>query len=167
MYYYDAVRWAVKNEITQGINNSQFSPDGNCTRAQVVTFLWRANGMSITADNNDILFTDVSDNAFYKNAVCWAVSEGIARGTSDITFSPDQTVTREQAITFLWRANGSPMVSYDNLFTDVPKDAFYFDAVQWAVNKGITQGTSNTTFSPNQSCTRAQIMTFLYRTIEN
>ena len=167
MYYYDAVRWAVKNGITQGMSHTQFSPDENCTRAQIVTFLWRANKSPITADNNDISFTDVSDTAFYKNAVHWAVNEGITQGTSSTTFGPNETVTRGQAIAFLWRANGSPVVSDDSLFTDVPKDAFYFDAVQWAVNKGITQGTSSMTFSPGESCTRAQIMTFLHRVTEN
>lgn len=167
MYYYDAVRWAVKNGITQGMSHTQFSPDENCTRAQIVTFLWRANKSPITADNNDISFTDVSDTAFYKNAVRWAVNEGITQGTSSTTFGPNETVTRGQAIAFLWRADGSPVVSDDSLFTDVPKDAFYFDAVQWAVNKGITQGTSSMTFSPGESCTRAQIMTFLHRVTEN
>ena len=163
MYYYDAVRWAVENGITQGASDTTFEPGESCTRSQVVTFLWRAAGSPEIAGSEDSPFADVSDDAFYADAVRWAIENGITQGTSETTFSPDEIVTRGQAVTFLWRANGSPAVSSDNPFTDVANGSFYTDAVQWAVSEGITQGTSETTFDPNGGCTRGQIVTFLYR----
>lgn len=159
-YYYDAVAWAVENGITNGTSATTFSPDASCTRAQMVTFLWRAAGSPKTTGGNP--FTDVSANAYYYEAVLWAVENGITNGTSATTFSPDATVTRGQTVTFLWRAGGSPAASGSS-FADVAADAYYAPAVQWAVANGITNGTSSTTFSPDNACTRGQIVTFMYR----
>lgn len=160
-YYYDAVKWAVENDVTSGTSATTFSPDASCTRAQMVTFLWRANGSPRTASANP--FTDVQAGAYYYDAVLWAVEKGITSGTSATTFSPDMTVTRGQTVTFLHRANGSPAASGSNPFTDVAADAYYTAAVQWAVAEGVTSGTGANTFSPDAPCTRAQIVTFLYR----
>lgn len=160
-YYADAVSWAVENGITNGTSATTFGPDVSCTRAQMVTFLWRAAGSpEPTTANNP--FTDVQAGSYYYDAVLWAVEQGITKGTSATTFSPDATVTRGQTVTFLWRANGSPAVSGGS-FSDVAADAYYADAVAWAVSEGITNGTSSTTFSPDMNCTRAQIVTFMYR----
>ena len=159
-YYYDTVLWAVEQGITSGTSDTTFSPNASCTRAQMVTFLWRANG-SPKADGANP-FTDVSADAYYYDAVLWAVKEGITSGASATTFAPDMTVTRGQTVTFLWRANGSPAVSGSS-FGDVAADAYYASAVAWAVSEGVTSGTSATTFSPDAACTRAQIVTFLYR----
>lgn len=161
-YYKDAVIWAVENGITKGISGTMFSPDAACTRAQAVTFLWRAAG-SPSPKSGAMPFGDVAADAYYHDAVLWAVENGITKGTSDTTFSPDVKCTRAQIVTFLWRAQKSPAVASVNVFTDVAADAYYADAVNWAVAKGITSGTSAATFSPNADCTRAQIVTFLYR----
>ena len=161
-YYKDAVIWAVENGITKGISGTMFSPDAACTRAQAVTFLWRAAG-SPSPKSGTMPFGDVAVDAYYHDAVLWAVENGITKGTSDTTFSPDSKCTRAQIITFLWRAQKSPAVASVNVFTDVAADSYYADAVNWAVAKGITSGTSAATFSPNADCTRAQIVTFLYR----
>ena len=160
-YYYDAVAWAVENGITNGTSATTFGPDVSCTRAQMVTFLWRAAGSPepVTTSN---LFTDIQPGAYYYDAVLWAVEQGITNGTSATTFSPDATCTRAQTVTFLWRSNGSPAVSGSS-FADVPADAYYANAVAWAVSEGVTNGTSATTFSPDATCTRAQIVTFLWR----
>ena len=159
-YYADAVKWAVELGITSGTSASTFSPDMSCTRAQIVTFLWRANG-SPKADGANP-FTDVSADAYYYDAVLWAVKEGITSGTSATTFAPDMTVTRGQTVTFLYRAAGAPAVSGGS-FADVAADAYYADAVAWAVKEGITSGTGGNSFSPDAPCTRGQIVTFLYR----
>ena len=161
-YYKDAVIWAVENGITKGISGTMFSPDAACTRAQAVTFLWRAAG-SPSPKSGAMPFGDVAADAYYHDAVLWAVENGITKGTSDTTFSPDVKCTRAQIVTFLWRAQKSPAVASVNVFTDVAADAYYVDAVNWAVANGITSGTSAATFSPNADCTRAQIVTFLYR----
>ena len=161
-YYKDAVIWAVENGITKGISGTMFSPDAACTRAQAVTFLWRAAG-SPSPKSGAMPFGDVAADAYYHDAVLWAVENGITKGTSDTTFSPDSKCTRAQIVTFLWRAQKSPAVASVNVFTDVAADAYYADAVNWAVVNGITSGTSAATFSPNADCTRAQIVTFLYR----
>ena len=160
-YYYDAVLWAVENGVTEGTNATTFSPDMSCTRAQMVTFLWRAAGSPepVTTTNP---FTDVNSGVYYYDAVLWAVEQGITSGTSATTFAPDATCTRAQTVTFLYRAAGSPAVSGDS-FADVSADAYYADAVAWAVSEGVTVGTSDTTFSPDMNCTRAQIVTFMYR----
>ena len=164
-YYEDAVDWAVENGITKGTDDTHFSPDGICTRAQAVTFLWRAAGQPdpVSSENP---FSDVREGAYYYNAVLWAVEKGITNGTSGTTFSPDDTCTRAQIVTFLWRYEGEPApTSIDNPFTDVKTSAYFGNAVLWAVENGITNGTSNTTFSPDDTCTRAQVVTFLYRNV--
>ena len=164
-YYYDCVLWAVKHDpqITNGTSASTFSPDKTCTRAQVVTFLWRANGCpEPEASGNP--FTDVKPDAYYYKAVLWAVEKGITNGVSATAFGPDRGCTRGQVVTFLWRAAGQPVpTKTDNPFTDVKPDAYYYKAVLWAVEKGITKGTSAKKFSPENTCTRGQIVTFLYR----
>ena len=161
-YYEDAVNWAVENGITQGTDDTHFSPDDVCTRAQMVTFLWRAAGSPKVEDGKNP-FVDVKADAYYYDAVLWAVEKGVTSGTSATTFSPDATVTRGQTVTFLYRNAGSPEVSGTMPFTDVEADAYYAKAVQWAVQQKITTGTSETTFSPMSDCTRGQIVTFLYR----
>ena len=161
-YYHDAVLWAVENGITSGTSATTFSPNAACTRAQAVTFLWRAAGSPEPgiAENP---FTDVASDSYYYKAVLWAVEKGITSGTSATTFSPNVTCSRAQIVTFLWRGQQSPSVSTSGAFTDVSADAYYAKAVDWAVSEGITSGTSATTFSPNANCTRAQIVTFLWR----
>ena len=161
-YYYDAVGWAVDNGITKGTSATLFSPGDPCTRAQMVTFLWRAAG-SPEPEGDRNPFTDVSPTAYYYDAVLWAVEQGITKGTSATTFSPTDTVTRGQTVTFLWRSAGSPEASVHSAFTDVAASAYYVTAVDWAAENGITKGTSATLFSPGDPCTRAQIVTFLYR----
>lgn len=160
-YYYEPVLWAVKNGITSGISATTFSPDRICTRAQAVTFLWRAAGSPVV--NDAMNFTDVPADAYYAEAVRWAVSQGITSGTSATTFSPDRICTRAQIVTFLWRTTETPNVVATNPFDDVRTDQYYADAVLWAVAEGVTAGTSSTTFSPDDGCTRAQIVTFIWR----
>ena len=161
-YYEDAVDWAVGNGITQGTDDTHFSPDGICTRAQAVTFLWRAAG-SPKPETRTMPFTDVPVGSYYYDAVLWAVENGITKGTSDTTFSPNMTCTRAQIVAFLWRSEKSPAAGTANPFADVKSTAYYADAVLWAVKENITKGTTNTTFSPDADCTRAQIVTFLWR----
>ena len=161
-YYYDAVLWAAENGITGGVDAAHFAPNASCTRAQAVTFLWRAAGCP-APKSSTMPFTDVAKGSYYYDAVSWAVENGITKGTSDTTFSPDATCTRGQIVTFLWRAQQSPAAGSTNPFADVAADAYYADAVLWAVREDITNGTSSTTFSPDATCTRAQIVTFLYR----
>ena len=161
-YYEDAVDWAVENGITKGTDDTHFSPDGICTRAQAVTFLWRAAG-SPKPKTNTMPFTDVNAGSYYYDAVLWAVENGITEGTSDTTFSPNATCTRAQIVAFLWRSEKSPAAGSRNPFADVKSTAYYADAVLWAVRENITKGTSSTTFSPDADCTRAQIVTFLWR----
>ena len=163
-YYYDAVLWAVENGITSGVDETHFAPNATCTRAQAVTFLWRAAG-SPEPESSEMTFTDVAEGSYYHDAVLWAVENGITKGTSDTTFSPDATCSRGQIVTFLWRSLESPDAGGANPFTDVADDAYYADAVLWAVENGITTGTTDTTFSPNDDCTRAQIVTFLWRAL--
>ena len=162
-YYFDAVKWAVSAGITSGTTATTFSPDAACTRAQMVTFLWRAAG-SPAPKSGANPFRDVSSAAYYYNAVLWAVEQGITSGTSATTFSPDAIVTRGQTVMFLYRNAGSPASGTGSAFTDVKIGDYYSPAVRWAVANGITSGTSATTFSPSAPCTRAQIVTFLYRT---
>ena len=161
-YYEDAVDWAVANGITTGTDAAHFSPDGICTRAQAVTFLWRTAGRP-APESRTMPFTDVPADSYYYDAVLWAVENGITKGTSSTTFSPDDTCTRAQIVTFLWRSEQSPAAGSSNPFTDVSADAYYADAVLWAVKEAITTGTTRTTFSPDAECTRAQIVTFLWR----
>ena len=161
-YYEDAVDWAVENGITQGTDDTHFSPDGICTRAQAVTFLWRAAG-SPEPETRTMPFTDIPVGSYYYDAVLWAVENGITKGTSDTTFSPNMTCSRAQIVTFLWRSEKSPAAGTANPFADVKSTAYYADAVLWAVKENITKGTTNTTFSPDADCTRSQIVTFLWR----
>ena len=161
-YYEDAVDWAVGNGITQGTDDTHFSPDGICTRAQAVTFLWRAAG-SPKPETRTMPFADVPVGSYYYDAVLWAVENDIAKGTSDTTFSPNMTCTRAQIVAFLWRSEKSPAAGTANPFADVKSTAYYADAVLWAVKEDITKGTTNTTFSPDADCTRSQIVTFLWR----
>lgn len=160
-YYYDAVQWAVEKGITEGTSATTFSPDASCTRAQMVTFLWRAAG-SPAPKSAANPFKDVSTNDYYYSAVLWAVENGITSGTSADTFAPNATVTRGQTVTFLYRAAGSPAVSGGS-FSDVAADAYYANAVAWASQHNITSGVGNGNFAPNADCTRAQIVTLLYR----
>lgn len=160
-YFYDAVQWAVGKGITNGTSAETFSPEAPCTRAQIVTFLWRAAGSPVVNYAMDL--SDVAGDAYYAEAVRWALSEGITTGTSDHTFSPDAVCTREQAVTFLWRAAGSPAVSGESAFEDVGADAYYARAVAWAAQNGVTNGISQALFGSGNDCTRAQIVTFLYR----
>lgn len=161
-YYEEAVDWAVENGITTGTGNNYFTPDGICTRAQAVTFLWRVAG-SPTPKTEAMAFEDVLNGSYYYEAVLWAVENGITVGTSATTFSPELTCSRAHIVTFLWRAANSPSARTVNPFTDVAADAYYIDAVLWAVKHKITVGTTLSTFSPDEGCTRAQIVTFLYR----
>lgn len=162
-FYYDAVMWAVKNNITKGTGASTFSPGDGCTRFQIVTFLWRACGCPTAATAAS--FSDVSPSDSFYEAVLWAVERGITKGTGGSSFSPYATCTRAQIVTFLYRAAGSPTVSSGIRFFDVAPNAFCRDAVAWATERGITKGTSDTTFSPDAACTRAEVVTLLYRTL--
>ena len=164
-YYEEAVGWAVKEGITKGTSDSTFTPDGVCTRAQAVTFLWRAAG-SPAAKAGSQPFADVKAGSYYDDAVRWAVENGVTVGTSATTFSPNATCSRAQIVTFLWRAQKSPAAGSANPFDDVAGNAYYADAVQWAVQKDITKGTGATAFSPDANCIRAQIVTFLYRSMK-
>ena len=159
-YFYEAVKWAVENGITTGVGNDLFAPEQPCTRAQIVTFLWRAAGSPEPKTASS--FTDVPVSTYYAKAVAWAVENGITNGMTETTFAPNETCTRGQSVTFLHRVLKGTASGSAN-FTDVKSDAFYADAINWAVANNVTNGTSNTTFSPNADCTRAEIVTFLYR----
>ena len=161
-YYYNAVKWAADKGITGGVSPTLFAPDQPCTRAQIVTFLWRAAG-SPAPKSTAMAFTDVPAGSYYYDAVLWAIENGVTKGTSDTTFSPNANCSRGQIVTFLWRSQKSPDAAAANPFTDVAADAYYISAVLWAVERNITGGTSATTFSPSANCTRAQIVTFIYR----
>lgn len=161
-YFYDAVKWAAENGIASGTGRYTFSPDAVCTRAQTVTFLWRAAGSPMPRYRT-CAFTDVDARDYYYNAVLWAVEQGITTGLTATTFGPDVTVSRGQVATFLYRAASASKPNTFNPFTDVKTTAYNYDAILWAYDNRITTGTSDTTFSPDASCTRAQIVTFLYR----
>ena len=160
-YCYDAVQWAVANGITNGTDATHFSPNAGCTRGQVVTFLWRAAGEPVVSGN--VGFVDVAPGSYCYEAVKWAVANGITKGTDATHFSPNATCTRGQVVTFMYRAEGEPAVGGSNGFVDVAAGSYCYNAVQWAVAKGITKGTDTTHFSPNATCTRGQVVTFLYR----
>ena len=160
-YYYEAVKWAQEKGITCGIGNGLFGPNQPCTRAQIVTFLWRAAGSPEPKSMSS--FSDVSADSYYAKAVAWAVESGITTGTGDGKFSPDATCTREQAVAFLYRASGSPAISGGSAFSDVAANAYYADAVAWAEKNGVTGGIGGGLFGSGNTCTRAQIVTFLYR----
>ena len=161
-YYFDSVLWAVTERVTSGMTTTTtFAPTQNCTRAQVVTFLYRANGEPAVSGTNP--FTDVKSTDYFYNAVLWAVSEGITTGMSATEFAPDMPCTRAQVVTFLWRDADKPTPSSNQSFSDVAAGQYYRDAVLWAVGEGITNGMGNNRFAPNDTCTRGQIVTFLYR----
>ena len=164
-YYEDAVIWAVDKGITTGTSATTFNPNGSCTRAQAVTFLWRAAG-SPAAKSKVMPFTDVPSGSYYYDAVLWAMEQDITKGTSDTAFSPNASCTRAQIVTFLWRANGSPVASGNSAFTDVASDAYYAAAVKWAEKNGVTDGIGGGLFGSGNTCTRAQIVTFLYRSVK-
>jgi len=161
-YYYDAVQWLIAQGITEGKTETTFEPNSGCTRAQMVTFLWRAAG-SPEPKSVDCQFTDVDMDSYYGKAILWAIENGITNGTSDTTFSPDKECSRAQMAAFLCRMADGEAANDESTFVDVKADAYYAEAVQWAVEKGITNGTTATTFSPNVVCTRGQMVTFLYR----
>ena len=163
-YFYEAVNWAIEKKITSGVSETEFSPDGPCTRAQAVTFLWRTAGSPKPALLKNT-FTDVSSDQYYYQAVLWAVENEITLGTSTTSFSPDETVTRGQLVTFLWRYAGKQSAEGGKSFNDVKESDYYAVPVQWAVQNGITLGTGEGLFSPNAICTRGQTVTFLYRAV--
>ena len=161
-YYYDAVLWAAQEGVTGGTNGTLFAPNAGCTRAQAVTFLWRAAG-SPEPKSADLPFTDVPADAYYAKAVAWAVENGVAKGVSETAFAPNASCTRAQIVTFLWRAQQSPASGGENPFADVSAAAYYYNAVLWAVENDVAKGVSETAFAPNDNCTRAQIVTMIYR----
>ncbi len=161
--YYDAILWAYENGVTEGQTATVFGVNDKCTRAQIVTFLYRAAGSPAVDSSVKNPFSDVSKDSKFYNAIMWAVSKGITEGTTKTTFSPNAACTRAQIVTFLWRYEGKPVVNVVNNFSDVSKTSVYYDAIMWAVNEGVTEGTTKTTFSPNAACTRAQAVTFIYR----
>lgn len=165
VYYYDAVNWATQTGVAAGVGNDQFAPDGSCTRGQLVSFLWRAAGRP-EPETTESPFTDVQDpNAYYYKAVLWAAENGIAAGVGDNRFAPDDICNRAQIVTFIHRASGDTETYTNNPFQDLSSDKYYYNAVLWAVANGVVAGTSDTTFSPDQNCTRAQGVSFLYRGI--
>lgn len=161
-YYFTPVLWASNNGVTTGTSAELFSPEGSCTRGQVVTFLWRMAGKPL-GYSEDLNFHDVSEDAYYSDAVNWAVSQGITNGIGGGLFGPERVCTRCEVVTFLHRYLGSARPKQTEGFWDVPKDAYFLESVYWALEQGITQGTEVNRFSPNDTCTRAQIVTFLYR----
>lgn len=163
VYYTDAIIWAAENNITSGYTATSFLPDGQCTRGQVVTFLWRLAGQP-EPTNSESGFADVMDNAYYTKAVTWAAERGITTGVDDTHFAPDATVTRAQFVTFLWRYLDRPVYGTFNPFTDVSSSSVFAPAILWAYENGVTSGTTATTFAPGTTATRAQVVTFLYRT---
>ena len=161
-YYSQPVQWAVQNGVTTGTSATTFSPAQSCTWAQVITFLWRAEGIPLPYYEGSA-FLDVTEDSYYCTAASWASEAEISQGIDELNFGPDNTITRKEAVTFLWRAAGSPAADGDSGFADVPADAYYAQAVQWAVEEGITNGNTATTFGPDIPCTRADVVTFLYR----
>ena len=160
-WYYTPVQWAVANGVTSGTSDTTFSPGNKCTRAQAVTFLWNAKGQPEPKSTKNP-FTDVKSNAWYYKAVLWAVENNITSGTSETTFSPNNTCTRGQIVTFFHNYAGKPAASGKNPFTDVPEKQWYYQPILWAVSEGVTAGLTPTTFGPTNTCTRGQIVTFLY-----
>ncbi len=161
-YYYDAVTWALKNNISNGITGKAFSPHMICTRAQMVTLFWRAIG-SPNPKSTVCKFTDIYREEYYYDAILWATNNCFATGTSASKFSPNLTVTRGQAATFMWRTAGKPVSKTENIYSDIFKADYCYEAVLWQIEKEITKGTSKATFSPVVHCSRAHMVTFLYR----
>ena len=164
IYYVDSILWASSNGITTGTSDTEFSPDASCTRAQVVTFLWRAAGKPEPSTSASP-FTDIYEDSYYFKAVLWAVENGITTGTSNTEFSPEETCTRAQFVTFLWRYEGEPVCGDGNPFTDLYSDAYYYKAVLWAAENGVAYGNGDGTFAPDDRCSRAQVVTFLARAL--
>lgn len=162
-YFAESVLWASQNQIATGTSSTTFSPYQPCTRAQVVTFLWRAAGSPSGYGSGSNTFRDVARGSYYDSAVAWAVSRRITNGTDSRHFSPDAVCTRAEAVTFLWRYSGSPFAFTTSRFRDVSSGSYYAQAVAWAVNNNITEGTGTNTFSPDAPCTRAEFVTLLYR----
>ena len=162
-YFYNPIYWALNFGITTGTSATKFSPYGACTRAQIVTFLYRFANSPAVASTTYNPFTDIKSSDYYYKPVLWAYNNGITTGTSPTTFSPNKACTREQCVTFLWRYKGKPSASASSKFTDVSSSQYYAQAVSWAVDKGVTVGVSSTKFGVGQKCTRGQIVTFLYR----
>ncbi|MBR5382033.1 MAG: S-layer homology domain-containing protein, partial [Oscillospiraceae bacterium] len=160
-YYADAVTWALKKGITNGMTEDTFAPNEPCTRGQIVTFLWRAADSPKATGQNP--FTDVKESDYYYEAVLWAAEKGITNGVAEKSFAPGASCTRGQAMMFMWRAADKPAASGQSVFTDVQAGSECGSAVDWAVEKGITNGVAEKSFAPNDSCTRGQIVTFLYR----
>ena len=165
-WYYNAVLWAVDRGVTKGTSETTFSPDKTCTRAEIVTFLWRAAG-SPEPSISECPFVDVKAGSYYKKPVLWAVENSITAGTSETNFSPDMHCNRAQIVTFLWRYEGSKAEGDASVFTDLKPGAYYVPAVAWAVANHVTAGTSGTTFSPDKDCTRAEAVTFIYRNFKD
>ncbi len=163
-YYYNPVNWAVEKEITKGTSETTFSPENPCTRAQAVTFLWRANGSEKVTDTENP-FTDVNEQDYYYDAVLWAIKNKITNGMTDTSFGPGEQCSRGQIVTFLWRSEGMHLSSAANAFEDVAESDYYYEPVKWAVENKVTNGTSESAFSPAAFCTRGQIVTFLYRAL--
>lgn len=163
-YYYEPVLWAVEKEITTGTDETHFSPESSCTRAQVMTFLWRAAGKP-EPSSDQTAFVDVPEDAYYRKAVLWGAEKGITSGVDETHFAPNDTITRGQAVTLLYNYCQKPSHGTSNPFTDVSKDSYYYDAVLWAAENDITTGTDETHFSPEGECTRGEIVTFLYRAL--
>ena len=161
-YYYDAVEWAVAEGITDGTSDTTFSPNMGCTRAQMVTFLWRANGCP-EPKSQTCVFEDVALNSYYGKALLWAIEEGITDGTSDTAFSPDMVCSRAHMATFLYRMTDGEARENNHPFTDVPDHEYFANPVQWAFENKVTDGTTDTTYSPHNTCSRAQMVVFLYR----
>ena len=161
-YYYDSILWAYENGIASGLSENEFAPDAQCTRAQVVIFLWRAKGQP-KASLQELPFEDVEKGTYYYDAVAWAYENNIVSGVDGTHFGPDDPVSRGQFVTFLYRTEGKPGYTTENPFTDVAQWAYYYDAVLWAYENGIASGLSDGIFGSEESCTRGQVVTFLYR----
>jgi hypothetical protein len=161
-YYYDAVVWAAQSGIAAGVTDSTFEPNTACNRAQIVSFIWRFAGSPVM-EGLENPFVDVEEGRYYYDAVLICHSAGVVAGVSENAFAPNKTCTRAEAVTFLWRLNGEPEATIENPFTDLDEDAYYYEAVLWAVENGITAGMTETTFAPHMTCTRGHIVSFLYR----
>ena len=161
-YCYDAVRWAVEKGVTEGVSETSFAPNEPCTRGQAVTFLWRAAG-SPAPESQEMPFTDVAESSPYAKAILWAAENGVTKGVTETTFAPNQPCTRGQIVTFLYRSQGAPAQAGSNPFTDVAEESPYLAGILWAAENGVTKGVTETTFAPNNTCVRGQIVTFLYR----
>ena len=161
-YCYDAVRWAVEKGVTEGVSETSFAPNEPCTRGQAVTFLWRAAG-SPAPESQEMPFTDVAESSPYAKAILWAAENGVTKGVTETTFAPNQPCTRGQIVTFLYRSQGAPAQAGSNPFTDVAEESPYLAGILWAAENGVTKGVTETTFAPNNTCVRGQIVTFLFR----